>query len=258
MIQYKLIFNTIKKYKKTVSTLITLLLVPLFVYLGLWQWGRMEFKTQLIKQLEENSIANPILFTDLLSFTHFSEMNSTQENLRFKRIEISGQFFNDKQLLLDNQIFEKKVGYHLITPLLVQHKLIVLIDRGFIPIEESRSHLPTIKPIIGEIKMSGIITKADKPILLNNNFDKTHPTYPLIIQLVDFKELSTLLELPIFPWLVKLSPESSYAYKVGPPNFGLSPKRHLGYALQWFTMAITVIIYFLVINSRRSNDKQSN
>ncbi|MDN5862848.1 MAG: hypothetical protein L0H19_05295, partial [Salinisphaera sp.] len=38
-------------------------------------------------------------------------------------------------------------------------------------------------------------------------------------------------------------------------DVGLSPMRHIGYAVQWFAMAAAVVVLFVLVNRRRSRSQ---
>jgi surfeit locus 1 family protein len=38
------------------------------------------------------------------------------------------------------------------------------------------------------------------------------------------------------------------------PSIGFGPERHLGYALQWFALALTGVVAFIAMNLRRTHD----
>jgi len=227
------------------STLVTVLLFPLFVYLGFWQLGRMAEKIQLQTELENRITSPPLKIEDIKS----------ENNIRFHRLQVKGEFLNTDQILLDNQIFQGQAGYHIITPLYPENSediaKILLIDRGWVPIEEDRSNIPSIKPIQGTVTITGIINQPPQPLVLEETPLAKHPIFPLLLQTIDFKKLETVLDHSIFPFLVQLQAESPYAYTTPPITFGVPANRHLGYAVQWFTMAIISLLYYFGINTRR-------
>src|SRR4029079_9958037 len=67
------------------------------------------------------------------------------------------------------------------------------------------------------------------------------------------KNISSPEPVAIFPMLLLVTEKNPLLFETTKPQFGLSPLRHLGYAFQWFTMAIAVIIYYTVINIRRKS-----
>src|SRR5579872_3651808 len=116
------------------SSIATVLLITLFVYLGFWQIGRGAEKQNLQNKLENRIKLAILQEQDILV------QKPNWETLRYRQIQLTGKFLNEKQILLDNQILEGRVGYRVITPLELQdNKTILLIDRGWIPFGKTRA-----------------------------------------------------------------------------------------------------------------------
>jgi len=241
------------------STLTTLLLLPFLVYLGIWQLQRWEEKLQLQNTLENRGKASPIILSsphDQADLKKILNKEGDLQKIRFRQLEVSGHFLNTKQILVDNQILEGKVGYRVITPFLPKgDPKILLIDRGWIPLGQDRHTLPTIMPIIEEITLLGIINFPVNGLILKKEIHPLENVWPQRVQSLDFQVLSTLMQATLYPFLLQLNEKNSYEFSLLPTSFSISAARHLGYAVQWFTMALVIFIYFLVINSHRLNAK---
>jgi surfeit locus 1 family protein len=59
------------------------------------------------------------------------------------------------------------------------------------------------------------------------------------------------LEDEVFPFIVRLDPELPGAYRAEWQVVGSSfgPERHIAYAVTWFSMAVALIIAWLLANS---------
>jgi surfeit locus 1 family protein len=241
------------------SSLTTLLILPLLVYLGVWQLQRWEEKLQLQNALENRSKAPPLILSSQDMQTKLKEIINEKtelQTIRFRRLEVIGHFLNTKQILVDNQILEGKVGYRVITPFLAEgDPKILLIDRGWIPLGKNRHTLPSITPIIEKVTLSGIINFPVQGIILKKNAKPFDNVWPHRVQYLDFQILSRLMQTPLYPFLLQLNEKNAYEFSLLPTSFAVSAERHLGYAVQWFIMALAVFIYFLVINSHRLHAK---
>lgn len=240
-----------------VSSFFTLLLVPLFVYLGCWQFDRGREKTQQQETLEhrmKEPIAKGIsaLMASLPKPTLLQ--SSIIETLRYKRLEATGIFLNDKQILLDNQIFEGRIGYRILTPLLLQDSKILLVDRGWIPMGKNRNELPIVPAIPGKISVVGMVNQYSHGLQLKHFAPVV--SWPFVTQQIDFKMLSDFLGQEVYPFILQVSSSDPLGFQVPPPSFGIPAKRHLGYAMQWLVMAFAVFVYYVVINSRQANNER--
>jgi surfeit locus 1 family protein len=230
------------------STLLILLIIPLFVYLGCWQLGRANTKQQLQSQRENHSQDNIITLENSPKYA---------DNLRYQWAKAQGILINENQILLDNQIVNGRVGYRVITPLkLANSETVVLIDRGFIPIH-NRSELPLIPPITGLLTLQGIINQPANPLALGQLFDPNIKQWPLRVQTLQYDQISLILKYPVAPLLLQLQEGDPLLFTVIPISFPLSAEKHLGYAIQWFMMALAVFIYYCVSHCQRKKYDQS-
>ena len=228
------------------STLTSLFFIPIFIYLGFWQLGRMHFKNELQEQHESQMQATPL---------DMSMVNDISL-LRFRSLQVTGHFLNDYPILLDNQIYQGRAGYRIIMPFQIQTPSIdpyplLLVDRGWVPMDINRSKLPDIEPIFGEITLTGVLNNPPKPLTLSAPTEVKNIQFPLLIQAVHFHTISEQLKQTIYPILLILPTQSPYAYQSLPITFGMPATRHLGYAVQWFAMALAVFVYYCVLNIKK-------
>ena len=170
-------------------------------------------------------------------------------------MQVTGQFINTHPILLDNQVLNGQVGYRVITPFLPSlSSRMILVDRGWIPIPNTRTLLPSFTPILGTVTLCGIINNPVSPGLQLKKIQPAPNIWPLRVQSVDFEELSVMLATNLYPFMLQLKPGDIYGFNIPAQSFTISATRHLGYAIQWFTLAFASLIYYLVTNSYRSKD----
>lgn len=233
------------------SSLSTLLLLLLFVQLGFWQLSRSNEKLMKQKELE-NRIKQPGLTLTSNLQTKLIDPKKFKD-FRYQQLEVKGQFLQQNHILLDNQIFKGQAGYRVITPLLLHaNSQLILVDRGWIPLLNGRQTLPNLNTVKGTLILKGRLNQIPHGIQLKKiPLSPLSLQWPLIIQQLDFKALSNLLGFEIYPFVLQLETNDPHSFNVLPFSFGLSATRHLGYAIQWFTMAIASLIYYVVINCYR-------
>jgi surfeit locus 1 family protein len=238
-----------------ISSLTTLLLIPLFVYLGFWQMDRYHEKLNNQQALVSRMNA------PVLQVIHHISPNAIPLDplLRYRQLQVTGRFLNTRQIYLDNQIVQGQAGYRVITPFQpIGESTILLIDRGWIPIGKSRNELPIIKPVLsGQTTLIGTINLPANGLPLNNLFSKMPEktikqiSWPLRIQRIEFLNLESIFLQKLHPFILQLNPKDPIGFNIQTITFNPPPSRHLGYAIQWFIMAISVLFYYLVINLSR-------
>lgn len=226
---------------------LTIVVASLLSGLGVWQLQRAEEKKQM--ELNNNQRKNELPLALELPF-------KVDENMRFRPIRAEGKFINSKQFVLDNQILDHQVGYNIFTPLLLDDdETVLLVDRGWLPLKGSREQLPDIN--VGEALqevMGTVYVPYGKAYSLGT-VDNDGLEWPRLIQYLDFEQLQERLGMNILPMTLRINAEHKDALTAQWPlvairsNNQLSYEVHIGYAVQWFALALTVLVLLLLLHS---------
>lgn len=221
--------------------LLALLFICLFTALGLWQVLRAKEKSRLLQIYTKRAQVQPLTAKDL---DHYRD-------LRFYRINLTGHFDNEHSFLLDNKTYHGRVGYEVYTPFYVENLTpAVLIDRGFIPLGKSRAILPAIPKISGAITLSGLINLPPHYATLSQMYEKPS-TWPLRIQFIDMERMAGILNQKTLGFVINIDPKNQAALEMQEWQIVIMPpERHLGYAVQWFALALTLLILSVALNRR--------
>ncbi|HEX4044609.1 MAG TPA: SURF1 family protein [Gammaproteobacteria bacterium] len=230
------------KIKNWKLALLALVFFCFFISLGGWQLSRAQQKQALIAAFNQRTEQQPLTAAEL----------SSHQDLRFYRVTLEGRFDHQHTLLLDNKTFKRQVGYAVYTPFIAKGLAMpILIDRGFVPSSGYRHLLPTIKTIPGNITITGMLNKPPTYVSLGGLLESKSITWPLRVQFIDLSQLTSVLPYSLFAYVVNLSPDHPAAYPISWDIVISPPERHLGYALQWFALALTLLVLFVVLNGKR-------
>ena len=224
-------------------TLFTVLMLPLLVYLGLWQLEREQEKreTQLSYDLRATQPPVPLAGLDWQAL----------DRLAWLRVEAMGQYDNERQFLLDNRINQSRVGYELITPFLTDSGLL-LVNRGWIAQGVDRQTLPEVNVSSGVTTIQGMVYVPDGNIMvLGEEEPAGQNPWPRVVQRLDTAQMSAALGEPVLPYSVRLDPGSAGLQQTNWQPVTLNPETHRGYAVQFFFMAVVLAILYLIFSFRR-------
>lgn len=212
--------------------------ITLLCGLGRWQLLRAQSKQALLTQWNSHS-HSPILDEGSLTLP--------QSQTRYARLKVAGHFLNDFTILLDNKTNNGRAGYHVLTPLELQNHTVLLIDRGWVPLQRSRQDLPRIPAVLGEVTIEGYLDFAYRNPFIHESTESNEITWPLRVQQLDWDQIGLLLNKTLFPMLVKFDSPCAYSFEISAfKGEWLSPERHYGYAFQWFLLAFTLgVLYSL-------------
>ena len=73
-----------------------------------------------------------------------------------------------------------------------------------------------------------------------------------MIQSLDIEQMSAILGEATLPYTVRLEPGAPGLEQINWQPVTLSPETHRAYAVQWFFMAVVLVILFLLFSFRRS------
>ena len=215
-----------------------LLLLPILLHLGFWQLQRADEKMLLQQELESRK-SLPLI--DLLTLDKKSTDNS------YRRVLAEGSFSADHYWFIDNKTHRGKVGYHLVMPFQLVSGETVLVNRGWVQAPALREHLPKVETVPGTTKVFGQLIQPTQNTMVRN-LEVFHG-WPKRAQQIDLDQFESQLGKPILSWIIQINPESEHALSVQWQAINSSPERHRGYALQWFSMSVALVIALLFANS---------
>lgn len=227
-------------------TALTAVLLPLLIGLGFWQLERAGEKAALAAAFDARSRAAPVPVDQAL-------WRKPPEELAYLPVFASGRFVPGRHLLLDNRIREGRFGYEVVSLLELDNGSgKVLVNRGWLQGDASRLQLPVIPETTGRVEVQGHLYVAPgKPYLLAEQ--QLDGPWPRRLQALEMEKLAPALtsELgaSVAPYPVRIDAGQPGALDVAWQVVNVSPAKHRGYAVQWFTMAAVLLIFFFLRSS---------
>lgn len=220
--------------------------VALFTRLGFWQLARMHQKQAMltaVAQVVAGRAPRPLSIAASVSRATDYDWTSAE-----------GRFLAAPAVLLDNQSRGERVGIRVYRVFQSSAAGVapVLVDLGWLPMPGDR-RMPQIAPITGAFRVDGVLAPPPSAGLVRAAAIQQASGNLLTIAL-DLPMLRRALRLPtLAPRVLKLNPALpiGYARDLDVLPNTLPPERHLGYAVQWFGMALTVLITALLLTFRK-------
>jgi surfeit locus 1 family protein len=204
--------------------------VIVFVFLGVWQIERAAHKEGLLQAFNSEQESPPIRLTS--------------QSPDWSRVFVDGIFDSSRQILIDNQIHKGKVGYKIFTPFRFDDNKIVLVDRGWIAQGQSRSDLPQLNILEKKSRIIATVTSPEQGVLAGSELLTNE--WPRVSQTKAVELIASAFKEPILDIVLVLDPGSSQITEfIQIKPFAITPVKHYGYAMQWFTMSIVLLGMFL-------------
>ncbi len=216
--------------KKISFSIFVFFSIILFCSLGTWQLYRLQWKLDLINEIKKGLDSEPVFF---------SKNNITN----YQKVKFNGSFIFDKQIYLYSLNERGVPGYDIITPIKTNSNDILLVNRGWI--EKNFKNNKKINKIISK-NFTGIIKKITKPNIFKPDNDiKNNIWYSLK---VDDLEFYTGYKLDKFVLYLQNNQNQLISNKILTPDL---PNNHLKYALTWYSVALSILLYFLYFRKKQ-------
>ncbi|MDC0235372.1 SURF1 family protein [Candidatus Pelagibacter sp.] len=202
-------------------------IILVLLSLGSWQLYRLNWKLDLISEIENSLKINPVEL-------------SKSNNKNYLRIKTSGTVDFDKQIYLYNLNNSGKPGFEVINPILIGNEN-YLINRGWIPFDKkdkAEINLINTNRIIGTLKKQ---SKANsfKP---ENDIEKNY-WFTL-----DRDDIFSYTGKKFSKYIIYLNGD----YKTPEPKVITADisNNHKKYAITWFSMAISILLIYLYFRKK--------
>ena len=229
------------------GTILTIISVIILCKLGFWQLDRLQWKTKMLNAIKteyaRNAAQTPLSNADLAA------------DIKFKRGYMIGEYDHEKEILIQSQTNKGMLGYHLLSPFYLfpenknESKAVILVNRGWIPINREMPENGKIERPENTIKITGMLKK---PPAYNMFVPENNPDQDIWYR-IDLSQIAKSKEIKEFiPYIFHIETESqneqsgNTRYPVATAIKQRINNNHAQYALFWFSMsAVMIIIYIL-------------
>lgn len=217
---------------------------PTLAYLGFWQLDR-NAEMQAHKARLDQRLAQSVVEVDGLAGKPWPAP--------WRQVKVTGRFTGG-QVWIINKFVGGAIGHRLVAAFQLKRGGIILIDRGWVPDGPIPDHIkspekrPEWRPPEGDWELQGLL-RSWRP-------DVDAQVESLRFRSLDGGRIAKALGVPSAPYYLEqgelLEPG---AEPNGFPRRGYSPFQirspHLSYAVQWFGLAVTLVIIYLVVGLQR-------
>lgn len=203
--------------------------VAICLMLSHWQWQRAQDAEQRYQTYLSRNQQAPVVLS-----------SSVRD---YQQVEARGSI--ERLLLLDNQIHDGVVGWHVLAVLKTK-QFPVLVNLGW---QAATDTTTTLDLFPTDISVSGWVKQPEVGLMLAPA--EKDPAWPGILQQIDIPLLNSHLDMQLAPFviydnkgLLGLAPVS-----VAPEN---KYPMHIGYSVQWLLIAVAFVTGFIFVCRQES------
>ncbi len=215
-----------------------LIVVTACIFLGFWQWGRYEYKRDLVAQFDAAYDAPTQSIEQVLAGGI-----AIDRSREWQPVTLTGQWVASPQLLLRNRAVDGRNAYRVLA-LLHTHVVDVVVDRGWLPVTDNP---PTPPPLPhGPITIQARLRPpepADSRGIVDGFAQAINPS-----QLAE--PLNHDATVPLLSGYAQASDGLDGLTGYPRPERDLGP--HLSYAFQWWVFALGTVVGLVILARREA------
>lgn len=229
---------------RLIPTLATLVILPVLLSLGVWQLNRAEEKRVLLAERGKKE------HMPALDITGQAEHDLSE--LEFRKLRVVGRFDSNYVIYIDNKVYQGKVGYQVVEPLVLQPtQEAILVNRGWVAATASRADLPEISHQSSEQTIYGIAKFDTRDVASLGAGNRSGEDWPALVRWIDIAELQKSMPFKLKPYLLLQTNDNGDGLLREWMFVSSPPEKNQSYAIQWFSLAAALVLIFIFVNTKK-------
>ncbi len=224
--------------------IVVIVVVVVFVNLGFWQLRRLEERRTTNAVGESRFESEPTSLEDLIIAA-----GDDIDSLEFRRVQLTGEYQPEHEVLIRSQVHQGVAGFHVITPLLTEDGRAVLVNRGWVPLGLDQVPVAEALPPEGQVTVEGWV----RPTQHRPALGPEDPGEGRLERMsrVDIDRIGDQVPFDLEPVYVVLLGDQMEGQPLvtAAPSFD-DEGSHLAYAIQWFGFTLIGIFGYLAVIRR--------
>ncbi|MEU8785285.1 SURF1 family protein [Streptomyces sp. NPDC048637] len=236
-----------------ILTLVGLVLIPVMIKLGYWQFHRHEHKVAQNQLIARSLAADPVPVSTLAA-----PGRDLPRRDMWRTVKATGTYDTAHEVVVRQRTAadEQSIGYYVLTPLVLGDGEAVLVNRGWISAGNDLTRFPDVPAAPrGKVTVTGRMMADETTAASGIKDTKGLPARQ--VMLINSKEQAKRVGRPLL---------GGYVEETGPKPAGSTPELvpepdhdsigpHMAYAIQWWLFAAAVPVGWIVLVRRERRDR---
>jgi surfeit locus 1 family protein len=229
-------------------TVMTFPALLLLLGLGTWQVQRLHWKEGLIAARHEAATGPAVPVPASLA---------AARGLEFHRVRAVGEFLYDHELYLIASSDRGNPGFDVFTPLRLRDGRLLIVNRGWVPLDRKDPHSRAAGQIEGPVAVEGLLRLAGgKPSMFTPDNEPGRDMWFW----VDLPAMARAAGVgTVLPFYLDAGPAPNPG---GWPRGGTThlelPNHHLQYAITWYALAAGLLVIYVVYCREAGREKKES
>lgn len=231
------------KFKpQLVPTLFTIPGVILLLVLGTWQMQRLQWKDNMVAELNERSSLPAVGLPSVVE--KFSDFE-------YRRVRVVGEFLHDKEvhLFTGPKSARGRPGYDVLTPLKRADGSVVLVDRGWVDSDSKKPENRLETLVDGFVEVEGMVHKGE----LQKGFTPDNDVVKNLWFWIDISAIESYTGNQLQNMYVRaLKKEGVSDLPIAGDAVIKRRNDHLQYAVTWYGLAIVLLVIYVLYHRKQA------
>ena len=219
--------------------------ILILLALGSWQVHRLIWKTELneerLARHQAEAMMLPAAPGDAAEFT-------------WRRVWLEGRFRHEGEMFLAARTFDRRVGYQVITPFERAGGSAVLVNRGWVPLDNKEPETRKAGQVEGTMRLEGTVVPSGKAGWFTPDNEPENNLWFW----TDTDSLAASAGIPAQPFLVDAGPAPNPGgLPVGGQTKVELRSEHMQYIVIWYALAVSLAVIYAIYMRRggRADDE---
>jgi surfeit locus 1 family protein len=127
----------------------------------------------------------------------------------------------------------------------------VLVNRGWVAANPDRSILPDLSIDDSPREITGRLNRLPRPGIKLDAVESVFESgWPRRLLFPNAADLIDQIGYVVYDYQLWLDPDSGDGFELDRPPTRMPPAKHTAYAVQWFALAVTLLVIYFVVNRK--------
>ena len=218
--------------------------ILILLALGSWQVHRLIWKTELNEERRASHQAEAVMLPADLAHS---------DSFAYRRVWLEGRFRHEAEMFLAARTHDRRVGYQIITPFERAEGPVVLVNRGWVPLENKEPETRLGGQTHGTVRLEGTVVPGGRA----GWFTPDNEPENNIWFWTDTEALAAKAGIPAPSFLVDAGPgPNPGGLPIGGQTKVELRSEHMQYIVIWYALAISLgVIYVIFMRRGRQPDE---